>query len=123
MRKNKYHEEIMQMDTKELLRIIQRELDFWTKAKTYLTLLENPNRAEIMDLVRKKRMSITDISNKIKLSYKNTFFHIKALENAGLVTTTKEQKTQGRKVYVEHSGKTMTELLLAHINNKEPNLT
>lgn len=62
--------------------------------------LENKNRAEIYELVKKKKLNIRQISEKIDLSYQNTHNHIKFLENVGLVKREKQEKKQGRECLI-----------------------
>lgn len=62
--------------------------------------LENPNKQEILRIVKKERLNISQIAKKVGLSYKTTFAHIKNLEKAGLVKTEKQHKTKGRAVIV-----------------------
>lgn len=63
-------------------------------------LLSNPTRKEIYDLIHRRKLTITELSNKVNLSYKNTFFHVKTLEYYGLVRRDKQSRTVGRIVYV-----------------------
>ena len=67
-------------------------------------LFKNPNRKEIFNLVKKKPLSITQISEEIKLSYNNTHTHVRLLEKYGLVKAERQNKTRGRKVIV-HANK------------------
>jgi DNA-binding transcriptional ArsR family regulator len=74
-------------------------------------LLDNPNRKEIINLVKKERLTITEISNKIGLHYRNTFEHIKELEKFGLIEKDKKYKgEQGRKVYIIPTNKTLEDI-------------
>jgi len=73
-------------------------------------LLRNPNRMEILNLVKKKPMSIADISKSTGLSYKNTFFHVKKLTEHGLLDSKQDHKSQGRKRMVMPTGKTISQL-------------
>lgn len=63
-------------------------------------ILRNPNRKKILNLIKEKKMTITDISKKINLSYQNTFNHIKFLESLGLIKKEKHTQEQGQKVYI-----------------------
>jgi DNA-binding transcriptional ArsR family regulator len=76
-----------------------------------VNILDNPNRKEILSLVKKKKLTIQQISNAIKLSYQNTFTHIKLLEEFGLVLCEKNHKEQGRPVYVSATNKTIEDVL------------
>lgn len=80
---------------------VRKKLNFWNKSLNVIESLQrNPNKKEILALISEKPIGITEISKKVKLSYKNTYFHIKDLEFVGLVRTDKNFKTQGQKVTV-----------------------
>ena len=74
------------------------------KIKPYIDAFSNKNRIEILVLLDKKgKMSITDIANAVGMAYKNVHAHIKLLESLTLVIAVKQEKSQGRKVYVDLS--------------------
>lgn len=73
-------------------------------------VLSNPNRQEILDVIKNKKLTITEISKKVKLSYRQTFFHIVALEKYGFIKKDKQYKEQGRKVYVIPTNKTLDDV-------------
>jgi len=52
-----------------------------------LRALGNERRLRIMEeLLRHKRLTVGEISDKIKLSFRSTSRHLKVLENAGFVS-------------------------------------
>ena len=73
-------------------------------------LFKNPNRKEIYNLIKKKPLSITDISKTISLSYDSTHTHVKLLEEYGLIEAEKHNKTRGRKVIVQTTNKSYSQL-------------
>lgn len=80
--------------------------------KEVLNLFNNPNRRQIYELVRKEKgLNISDISKKVKLSYQNTFAHVKKLEEYGLIRTEKQEKEKGRSVRLFPTKKTYNALL------------
>jgi len=57
-----------------------------------IKLISNKNRFKILLLTQEKQLNITEISQKLKLSYTKTADYITLLEKEGLVTKTKEGK-------------------------------
>lgn len=50
---------------------------------------------EILDVLRTGNKNITELSKKIKLSYKNTFLSVKRLEKEGYIVFNKDNNKQG----------------------------
>ena len=63
--------------------------------------LSNPNRIKIYDLVLKKRMNITQISEAIPMSYKSTLHNLDVLEKAELIKKTKEVTSKAQETFIE----------------------
>ena len=83
-------------------------LNKWSKEVELVeSLLENPNRKEILNLVKRKEMNITQIKDVVGIAYKNILPHIKMLEKYGLVKIRKDFKSKGKPVYVQATGKTI----------------
>lgn len=79
------------LDLKRLVLAVQNKL-----------FVTNSNREEILELLKKEGdLTITEITNKVGLAYKNVHAHIKKLLSVGLITTEKQEKTKGRKVIVK----------------------
>jgi predicted transcriptional regulator len=70
-------------------------------------LPDNSNIKKIFELVKGEKLNITEISERIKLSYKNTFFHIKKLEEYGLIRKEVDHTSRGKKTYIIPTGKTL----------------
>lgn len=63
---------------------------------------DNPNREKIFKIAQSNiKKNITEISKEIGLSYRNTFSHIKKLEEFGLIELNKENNKRGRSVYIK----------------------
>lgn len=71
-------------------------------------ILKNNNRREIMELVYKQPLNLSQISEKTGLAYKNVLAHVKKLKNAGLVITEKKEKEHGRQVIVRSNAEPTT---------------
>lgn len=68
------------------------------KLQAIFFALGNPNRLKIYELCLKQEMNITQISEKIRQSYKSVLNNLRILEDAGMiekkkVTTDKAQET------------------------------
>lgn len=57
--------------------------------------LSSSVRVEILDLLRVKSMSVVEIANKLNIPVSSTAFHIKCLEQAGLVITKTQPGMRG----------------------------
>jgi len=79
---------------------IHELIKLYNLKETTKTILNIKNRKEIYNLIQKKKLNITEISKNIKLSYKNTFLHIKKLEKVGLIKKETDQKVKGQETYI-----------------------
>ena len=62
------------------------------------------NRQEMIKLIRKnKNITISELTKKMKMAYKNVFANVVILEESGIIITEKQEKTQGRKVFLKLS--------------------
>lgn len=93
-----------------LVKCLERMTSQVKKLIPLATVFDNPKRKEIYSLVKEKHLTITEISKQINLSYQNTFAHVKHMEKLGLLLTIKHHETQGRKVYVHASHKSIDQL-------------
>ena len=85
--------------------------NIWDQYFKVKNLLDNPKRKQIYEIAQTKKLNIQEISDKIKLSYQNTFAHIKMLESFGLVKTKKEfERSIGRPRIVYKGKFTIEEL-------------
>ena len=75
------------------------------------SIFENKKRKEIYNVLSEnKELNLTEISKKIKLSYRNTFNHIKLMEKVGLLNTKKDLNVQGQNLRISLSNKSYEEL-------------
>ncbi len=68
------------------------ELSGFEQLYRKIKLISNKNRFKILLLTQEKQLNITEISQKLKLSYTKTADYITMLEKEGLVVKTKEGK-------------------------------
>lgn len=63
--------------------------------------ISNPNRIKIYQMCLKERLNITEISKRLKLSYKSTLNNIEILENAELIKRVKETTNKAQESFIE----------------------
>ena len=63
--------------------------------------LNNEHRIKILNYCREQRRTISEIRQKIDLTYANVHKHVKFLEEAGLIQTSAEKDKRGRIVLVK----------------------
>ena len=70
--------------------------------KIFLEATATENRQEMIKIIRKNdNITISELTEKMGMAYKNVHANIKALEDAGIIITKKKEKTQGRKVFLK----------------------
>lgn len=62
---------------------------------THASMLSNPIKLAILDLLSKKEMTISEISRKLKTNKAKISYHIKSLHQAGLVYILREEERRG----------------------------
>lgn len=80
----------------------------------FIPLMEkgyNLQEIKILQLVFEKKMNISEISRELKIDYKNTHRYINKLQKDGRIIFDPKKPTQGKKVYVALSEKTLGEIL------------
>jgi len=60
-------------------------------------VFSNPTRSEILNLLRDKEMSVTDLIQKTKLSQANISQHLSVMKSKGIATS----KRKGKNIYYE----------------------
>ena len=88
------------------------------KTLIYLpNVLKSKYRVEILNLLKNKKKTIMELSDKFKYKfhcdnnrYKNTYINVKLLEKLGFIKTEKYEDTQGKKVYVSLTGKNINDI-------------
>jgi len=74
---------------------VRKEDEEYKQAAKVFKALADPTRLRILSIVESESMMITGIVEKFNLSQPTVSYHIRILENAGLVKTVKK----GREVY------------------------
>jgi ArsR family transcriptional regulator len=74
---------------------IKKEDEEYKQAAKVFKALADPTRLRILSIIESESMMITGIVDKFNLSQPTVSYHIRILENAGLVKTAKK----GREVY------------------------
>lgn len=69
-------------------------------SKTFFAL-SNPKRIEIYRLCLKEKLNITQLSDKIKQSYKSTINNLRILEEAGMIKKVKETTDKAQETFIE----------------------
>ncbi|MBO3769829.1 MAG: metalloregulator ArsR/SmtB family transcription factor [Thermoproteota archaeon] len=74
---------------------VKKEDEEYKQAAKVFKALADPTRLRILSIIESESMMITGIVEKFNLSQPTVSYHIRILENAGLVKTVKK----GREVY------------------------
>ncbi|MEM3711971.1 MAG: metalloregulator ArsR/SmtB family transcription factor [Thermoproteota archaeon] len=74
---------------------VKKEDEEYKQAAKVFKALADPTRLRILSIIESESMMITSIVEKFNLSQPTVSYHIRILENAGLVKTIKK----GREVY------------------------
>jgi len=74
---------------------VRKEDEEYKQAAKVFKALADPTRLRILSIIESESMMITGIVEKFNLSQPTVSYHIRILENAGLVKTAKK----GREVY------------------------
>lgn len=69
--------------------------DVFTKKSHLFRALANAKRLEILSLLRKKELSVNEITDSLKFRQSNISQHLNVLKNAGIV----ESRRIGKKIY------------------------
>lgn len=99
---------LKEVDSTGISDMLKENNDLQKQIKEIDTLFENKNRKMIHELAQKHKYNISELADKVGIAYKNAFFHVKLLEEYGLITTHKQENKQGREVIVSakaHSNK------------------
>ncbi len=74
-------------------------------------IFENKNRKNIILLVAKKPLKISEIKKQLGLNYKTVWEHVKILEKYKIVSLTQQEKEPGKPVYVSLPDREIIEYL------------
>lgn len=71
----------------------------------------NLQEIKILQLIYEKKMNISEISRELKIDYKNAHRYVNKLHKDGLIILSSSKPSQGKKIYITLSEKTLIEIL------------